>query len=137
MKYTPTDVAGVTIIDIEPHRDDGGFFSHAFCANEFAAYGLISNVAQTNISYNYGYGRVYERLHHDTRRPSATPARRPVVQAGPLDQLRGLDVGEHVVGSDRPPERGTVSVGHRKGSQWLSSSRQPIPSRFMVAAVSG
>jgi dTDP-4-dehydrorhamnose 3,5-epimerase len=53
MKYTPTDVAGVTIIDIEPHRDDGGFFSRAFCANEFAAYGLISNVAQTNISHNY------------------------------------------------------------------------------------
>jgi hypothetical protein len=44
MRYTPTDVAGVTIIDIEPHRDDGGFFSRAFCANEFAAYGLISNV---------------------------------------------------------------------------------------------
>jgi hypothetical protein len=56
MRYTPTDVAGVTIIDIEPHRDDGGFFSRAFCANEFAAYGLISNVAQTNISYNYARG---------------------------------------------------------------------------------
>jgi dTDP-4-dehydrorhamnose 3,5-epimerase len=56
MKYTPTDVAGVTIIDIEPHRDDGGFFSRAFCADEFAAYGLISNVGQTNISYNYARG---------------------------------------------------------------------------------
>src|SRR5271156_3861950 len=56
MKYTPSDVAGVTIIDIEPHRDDGGFFTRAFCANEFAAYGLISNVAQTNISYNYARG---------------------------------------------------------------------------------
>ena len=56
MKYTPTDVAGLTIIDIEPHRDDGGFFTRAFCANEFAAYGLISNVAQTNISYNYARG---------------------------------------------------------------------------------
>jgi dTDP-4-dehydrorhamnose 3,5-epimerase len=53
VKYTPSDVAGVTIIDIEPHRDDRGCFSRAFCANEFAPYGLISNVAQTTISYNY------------------------------------------------------------------------------------
>ena len=36
MKYTPTDVAGVTIIDIEPHRDHRGFFSRSFCADEFA-----------------------------------------------------------------------------------------------------
>jgi dTDP-4-dehydrorhamnose 3,5-epimerase len=36
VKYTPSDVAGVTIIDIEPHRDDRGCFSRAFCANEFA-----------------------------------------------------------------------------------------------------
>ncbi|GBE64653.1 dTDP-4-dehydrorhamnose 3,5-epimerase [Mycobacterium sp. MFM001] len=56
MKYTPTDVAGVTIIDIEPHRDHRGFFSRAFCAEEFAKYGLDVAVAQTNISYNYARG---------------------------------------------------------------------------------
>jgi dTDP-4-dehydrorhamnose 3,5-epimerase len=56
VKYTPTGVAGVTIIDIEPHRDDRGSFSHSFCANEFAAYGLLSNVAQTSLSYNYARG---------------------------------------------------------------------------------
>lgn len=56
MKYTPTGVAGVTIIDIEPHRDDCGFSSRAYCANEFAAYGLISNVAQTTICYNFARG---------------------------------------------------------------------------------
>lgn len=56
MKYTPTDVAGVTMVDIEPHRDNRGFFSRSFCANEFADYGLISAVAQTNISHNYARG---------------------------------------------------------------------------------
>ena len=40
MKYTPTDIGGVTIVDIEPDRDDRGFFSHLFCASEFAEYGL-------------------------------------------------------------------------------------------------
>lgn len=56
MKYTPTAVDGVMIIDIEPHRDDRGFFSLSFCANEFAEYGLNANVAQTNLSYNYARG---------------------------------------------------------------------------------
>jgi dTDP-4-dehydrorhamnose 3,5-epimerase len=56
VKYTPTDIDGVTIIDIEPDRDDRGFVSHSFCANEFAAYGLLSHVAQTSLSYNYARG---------------------------------------------------------------------------------
>lgn len=58
MKYTPTGVAGVTIIDIEPHRDNRGFFSRSFCAGEFAEYGLLSSVARTNISYSYARGTV-------------------------------------------------------------------------------
>ena len=56
MRYTPTDVAGVMIVDIEPQRDDRGFFSASFCSDEFGANGLISSVAQTNISYNYARG---------------------------------------------------------------------------------
>ena len=56
MRYTPTDVAGVMIIDIEPQRDDRGFMSRSFCSDEFRAIGLISSVAQTNISYNYARG---------------------------------------------------------------------------------
>ena len=56
MRCTPTDVAGATIIDIEPDRDDRGFVSRSFCADEFAEYGLLSNLAQTSISYNYARG---------------------------------------------------------------------------------
>lgn len=58
MRYTPTAIAGVTIVDVEPHYDDRGFSSRAFCVNEFAEYGLISCVAQTSISYNYKRGTV-------------------------------------------------------------------------------
>lgn len=56
MKYMPTDVAGVTIIDIEPDRDDRGFFSNLFCADEFAQYGMLFSVAQTSVAYNYARG---------------------------------------------------------------------------------
>jgi dTDP-4-dehydrorhamnose 3,5-epimerase len=58
VRYTPTDVAGVTIVDIEPHRDGRGFFSRSFCAGEFTDHGLLSGVAQTNISYNHTRGTV-------------------------------------------------------------------------------
>jgi dTDP-4-dehydrorhamnose 3,5-epimerase-like enzyme len=57
MKYTPTDVAGVTIVDIEPHRDYRGFFSHSFCADEFDECGLDSTAEQTNTSFNYKKAR--------------------------------------------------------------------------------
>lgn len=52
MRFTPTDVDGVVIVDIEPHHDDRGFFSRSFCTEEFAKYGLDAAVSQTNISYN-------------------------------------------------------------------------------------
>jgi dTDP-4-dehydrorhamnose 3,5-epimerase len=56
VKYMPTDVAGVTIIDIEPDRDDRGFFSNLYCVDEFAEYGMSFNVAQTSVAYNYARG---------------------------------------------------------------------------------
>jgi dTDP-4-dehydrorhamnose 3,5-epimerase len=56
VKYMPTDVDGVTIIDIEPGRDDRGFFSNLFCADEFAEHGMLFNVTQTSVAYNYTRG---------------------------------------------------------------------------------
>jgi dTDP-4-dehydrorhamnose 3,5-epimerase len=56
VKYMLTDVAGVTIIDIEPDRDDRGFFSDLFSADEFAKCGMLFNVAQTSVAYNYARG---------------------------------------------------------------------------------
>lgn len=56
MKYTPTDIGGVTIVDIEPNRDDRGFFSHLFSASEFADYGLLSSVARMDVAYSYARG---------------------------------------------------------------------------------
>ncbi len=69
MKYTPTSVAGVTIIDIEPHGDHRGFFARAFCAAEFAEHGLIADVAQTSICLNHTRGTV--RGLHRQRPPHA------------------------------------------------------------------
>jgi dTDP-4-dehydrorhamnose 3,5-epimerase len=56
VRYTPTDVVGVMIVDIEPHRDDRGFFTRSFCSEEFADHGLDSTVVQASISFNYVRG---------------------------------------------------------------------------------
>jgi dTDP-4-dehydrorhamnose 3,5-epimerase len=56
MKFTPTDVDGCMLIDLEEHRDQRGFFARAFCTQEFAAHGLSTTVAQANISFNRAAG---------------------------------------------------------------------------------
>jgi dTDP-4-dehydrorhamnose 3,5-epimerase len=56
VKYVSTDLGGVMIVDIQPDRDDPGFSSRVFCANEFAESGLLSNIAQVSVTYNYARG---------------------------------------------------------------------------------
>lgn len=58
MKYTPTSIAGVTIVDIEPTCDHRGFVSESFSADEFTEFGLIAEVVQMQISYNHTRGTV-------------------------------------------------------------------------------
>ncbi|ORJ62646.1 dTDP-4-dehydrorhamnose 3,5-epimerase family protein [Mycobacterium simiae] len=64
MKYTPTKVAGVTIIDVEPQRDHRGFSSRSFCAKEFDRYGLTFHAVQTDIFFNYTRGTVRGLHYH-------------------------------------------------------------------------
>ncbi len=56
MKYTDTDIDGVTVVDIEPYNDERGFFAMSFSADEFAKHGLDSTVAQVNFAYNHARG---------------------------------------------------------------------------------
>lgn len=58
MKYTATAVAGVMIVDLEPHRDHRGFFARSFCSTEFDGLGLDAGVAQTNIIFTERAGTV-------------------------------------------------------------------------------
>ena len=44
MKFTPTKIKGVYIIELSPHKDERGYFSRSFCANEFQKQGLDFNM---------------------------------------------------------------------------------------------
>ncbi len=52
MKFSATTLEGVIAIELEPHRDDRGFFARTFDAIEFARAGIDFTPAQMNISRN-------------------------------------------------------------------------------------
>lgn len=52
MIFHETKLSGAYLIEIEPLRDERGFFARSFCAREFAAHGLVDRFVQSNISFN-------------------------------------------------------------------------------------
>lgn len=52
MKFTELTLPGVWLIDAEVHADERGAFRRHFCQREFAARGIVPEVAQGNISEN-------------------------------------------------------------------------------------
>jgi dTDP-4-dehydrorhamnose 3,5-epimerase len=52
MKFTPTKIAGVWLVDMEHREDERGWFARTWCAEEFAAHGLPTAFSQCSASFN-------------------------------------------------------------------------------------
>lgn len=52
MRFTPTPLPGVYVIDLEYLEDGRGFFARSWCREEFARRGLNAELAQCNVSFN-------------------------------------------------------------------------------------
>ena len=52
MRFVPTRIEGVTLVELEPRRDARGMFVRTFCEHEFAAAGIPFQVVQANLSFN-------------------------------------------------------------------------------------
>jgi dTDP-4-dehydrorhamnose 3,5-epimerase len=52
LKFLPTPLEGAVVVELEPMRDERGFFARSFCREEFARHGLEPLVAQCNVSRN-------------------------------------------------------------------------------------
>jgi dTDP-4-dehydrorhamnose 3,5-epimerase len=52
MRFEETPLPGAFVVEIEPHRDDRGFFARTWCAAEFAKAGLPSGLIQASLSHN-------------------------------------------------------------------------------------
>jgi dTDP-4-dehydrorhamnose 3,5-epimerase len=50
--FTPTELEGAYVVDVEPREDERGFFARAWAREEFEAHGLSTEVAQANIAFN-------------------------------------------------------------------------------------
>lgn len=56
MKFTPTDIAGVDLIELEKHSDDRGFFARSFCKKELTDNSHDFAIDQANLSFNHHAG---------------------------------------------------------------------------------
>jgi dTDP-4-dehydrorhamnose 3,5-epimerase len=52
MKFSETTLAGVVVIDLEPHADERGFFARVWELEAFEAHGLTTALSQVNIAFN-------------------------------------------------------------------------------------
>jgi dTDP-4-dehydrorhamnose 3,5-epimerase len=50
MKFFKTPLNGAYVIDLEPFRDERGFFARTFCKNEFSSIGHLKEFVQFNHS---------------------------------------------------------------------------------------
>lgn len=56
MIFKESKLKGAFVIDLEKHQDERGFFARTFCRKELENHGLISDVAQANMSLSKARG---------------------------------------------------------------------------------
>ncbi len=52
MRFVPTEIPGVWVVEPERHGDERGHFARTWCAEEFGARGLETRIAQCSLSFN-------------------------------------------------------------------------------------
>lgn len=67
LTFIPTAIDTVVRVELDPIRDDRGFFARAWCEDEFAAAGLATAWVQANIGHNPVRGTL--RGMHRQREP--------------------------------------------------------------------
>src|SRR5690348_17354843 len=69
MIFTPTELAGAFIVELERKDDSRGFFARVYCEREFEAHGLPKLTAQANVSLTRRAGTLrgmhYQRKPHE------------------------------------------------------------------------
>jgi len=72
MKFLPTKLPGVWILDLEKREDERGFFARSWCQREFEQRGLNPRLVQCNVSFNHKKGTLrgmhYQIAPHEEAR---------------------------------------------------------------------
>lgn len=56
MKFAPTKISGVWLVQLECYADERGHFARTWCEKEFAAAGLNPHISQCSTSFNLKQG---------------------------------------------------------------------------------
>ncbi|NNU80307.1 dTDP-4-dehydrorhamnose 3,5-epimerase family protein [Halovulum dunhuangense] len=91
MKFTPLPLAGAWLIEMERIRDHRGFNARAWCAEEMAAHGLTTRIAQVNVIRNGPRGTI--RGMHYQRPPFAETKLFRVTRGAIFDVIVDLRAG--------------------------------------------
>ncbi|HUN72265.1 MAG TPA: dTDP-4-dehydrorhamnose 3,5-epimerase family protein [Steroidobacteraceae bacterium] len=65
MIFTRTSIPGVMVVDLEPRRDERGFFARQWCAEELTRAGLDPRIAQINTARSTAAGTL-RGMHFQT-----------------------------------------------------------------------
>jgi len=63
MKFLPTQIAGVFVLELEKFTDDRGYFARSWCVNELNQHGLNSKCVQINTGFSHRAGTL-RGLHY-------------------------------------------------------------------------
>lgn len=65
MKFRRLSISGVLVVEVEPSRDERGFFARTVCSEEFKQHGLPSIYCQSSVSFNPSKGTL-RGMHFQT-----------------------------------------------------------------------
>jgi dTDP-4-dehydrorhamnose 3,5-epimerase len=65
MIFTPTELEGAYLIELERRGDERGFFARTYCEREFEAHGLSTRMVQSNTSLSRDRGTL-RGMHYQT-----------------------------------------------------------------------
>jgi len=69
VRFEPTDIDGLFVVDLMLHEDSRGHFARTYCEREFAAAGIPFRPVQANVSLNKHKGTLrglhYQKAPHD------------------------------------------------------------------------
>jgi dTDP-4-dehydrorhamnose 3,5-epimerase len=63
VRFDPAGLDGASLMTLEPHEDERGFFARLWCASEFAGRSLAGVLQQCSLSYNR-YARTIRGMHY-------------------------------------------------------------------------
>ncbi|MDE0305328.1 MAG: dTDP-4-dehydrorhamnose 3,5-epimerase [Albidovulum sp.] len=97
MKFVPLPLDGAFRIDLDPKRDERGFFARVFCVDEFASLGLDTMWLQCNVSYSTTRGTV--RGLHFQRPPKSETKLLCCIKGSIWDVIVDLRAGSQTYGN--------------------------------------